>query len=242
MCWQPLNPCQVAFLPLPADPRLVPGGGAVEMAVSRGLAERANSGAVEGVEQVRPLLVWQAGRQGGWFESLISLLKSVGLPLHQWLALPGTHPFVSLPSLPCLPACLHHLAACPLQGPYRAVGQALEVIPRTLAQNCGANVIRTLTKLRAKHADAANCTYGINGEDRESWKGAWGGRQKSCRAWLLAGVGCLRASSGALHVQALPPPHHCWPSHHPPTPCLPRLPGMSRNSLHPQATAARLWT
>ena len=50
---------------LPADPRLVPGGGAVEMAVSRGLAERANSGAVEGVEQVRPRLVWQAGRGGG---------------------------------------------------------------------------------------------------------------------------------------------------------------------------------
>lgn len=30
------------------------------------------------------------------------------------------------------------------------VGAAMEVIPRTLAQNCGANVIRTLTKLRAK--------------------------------------------------------------------------------------------
>ncbi|KAI7839383.1 hypothetical protein COHA_006907 [Chlorella ohadii] len=81
------------------DPRLVPGGGAVEMAVSHGLAERANSGAVEGVEQ----------------------------------------------------------------GPYRAVGQALEVIPRTLAQNCGANVIRTLTKLRAKHAEAPDCTFGIDG-------------------------------------------------------------------------------
>jgi T-complex protein 1 subunit gamma len=70
------------------------------MAVSRGLAERVNSGAVEGVEQ----------------------------------------------------------------GPYQAVGQALEVIPRTLAQNCGANVIRTLTKLRAKHAENPTCTYGINGK------------------------------------------------------------------------------
>lgn len=37
------------------------------------------------------------------------------------------------------------------QWPYRAVAQALEVIPRTLAQNCGANTIRTLTELRAKH-------------------------------------------------------------------------------------------
>ena len=51
------------------------------------------------------------------------------------------------------------------QQPYRAVGVALEVIPRTLAQNCGANVIRTLTKLRAKHAEGAvgDCTFGING-------------------------------------------------------------------------------
>ena len=49
------------------------------------------------------------------------------------------------------------------QGPYRAVGAALEVIPRTLAQNCGANVIRTLTKLRARHAEPGGETYGIDG-------------------------------------------------------------------------------
>ncbi len=53
------------------------------------------------------------------------------------------------------------------QGPYRAVGTALEVIPRTLAQNCGANVIRTLTKLRAKHADSSDCTFGLNGNTGE---------------------------------------------------------------------------
>ena len=80
------------------DPRLVPGGGAVEMAISRRLAARANAGAVEGAEV----------------------------------------------------------------GPYKAVGQALEVIPRTLAQNCGANVIRTLTKLRAEHAEG-NATVGVDG-------------------------------------------------------------------------------
>lgn len=49
----------------------------------------------------------------------------------------------------------------------RAVAQALEIIPRTLAQNCGANTIRTLTTLRAQHA-AHNkpevCTWGIDGE------------------------------------------------------------------------------
>lgn len=50
-----------------------------------------------------------------------------------------------------------------VQWPYRAIASALEVIPRTLAQNCGANVIRTLTQLRAKHADPANCSWGING-------------------------------------------------------------------------------
>lgn len=37
------------------------------------------------------------------------------------------------------------------QWPYRAVAQALEIIPQTLAQNCGANTIRTLTNLRASH-------------------------------------------------------------------------------------------
>nr|QBH73660.1 chaperonin [Isotomurus palustris] len=52
------------------------------------------------------------------------------------------------------------------QWPYRAVVQALEVIPRTLAQNCGANVIRVLTALRAKHAAGAK-TWGINGETGE---------------------------------------------------------------------------
>lgn len=64
------------------DPRLVPGGGAVEMEVSRQLQDRS-------------------------------------------LSLAGTE-----------------------QWPYRGIGAALEVIPRTLAQNSGANVIKTLTKLR----------------------------------------------------------------------------------------------
>lgn len=59
-----------------------------------------------------------------------------------------------------------------IQGPYRAVAQALEIIPRTLAQNCGANTIRTLTALRAKHAshsvgDNGPCSWGINGETGE---------------------------------------------------------------------------
>eukprot|EP01032_Pedospumella_encystans_P012907 gene12907-14897_t len=47
--------------------------------------------------------------------------------------------------------------------PYAAVAAALEVIPRTLAQNCGANVIRLLTELRTKHTQADGSSWGVNG-------------------------------------------------------------------------------
>jgi len=63
----------------------------------------------------------------------------------------------------------HHLneKAGSIQGveqyPYLAVAKALEVIPRTLIQNCGANMIRTLTALRAKHAISGNQNLGVNG-------------------------------------------------------------------------------
>jgi len=51
------------------------------------------------------------------------------------------------------------------QWPYKAVATALEIIPRTLAQNCGANTIRSLTALRAKHAhEESHINWGINGE------------------------------------------------------------------------------
>jgi len=81
------------------DPRIVPGGGAVEMAVANLIQEKSKS------------------------------LTTI----EQW--------------------------------PYRAVVQALEVIPRTLAQNCGANIIRTLTALRSKHAAPDGLYFGINGEN-----------------------------------------------------------------------------
>jgi T-complex protein 1 subunit gamma len=79
------------------DPRLLPGGGATEIAISNAIAKEAEN--VEGVSK------WS----------------------------------------------------------YAAVGSALEVIPRTLAQNCGANVIRTLTELRAKHTQEGGHNWGING-------------------------------------------------------------------------------
>ena len=59
------------------------------------------------------------------------------------------------------------------QKPFMVVGDAMEVIPRTLAQNCGVSVIRTVTQLRAKHVSAYDeaaksgdyqpCNWGING-------------------------------------------------------------------------------
>jgi len=80
-----------------ANPKLLPGGGATEMAVSQALKEKAPS--IEGLQQI----------------------------------------------------------------PYAAVGQALEIIPQTLAENCGANVIRVVTSLRAKHANKEGTTWGIDG-------------------------------------------------------------------------------
>jgi T-complex protein 1 subunit gamma len=53
------------------------------------------------------------------------------------------------------------------QWPYKAVAQALEVIPRTLLQNCGVSTIRTMTSLRAKQAIRGNEFWGINGDTGE---------------------------------------------------------------------------
>ena len=55
-----------------------------------------------------------------------------------------------------------------VQLPYLAVAKALEVIPRTLAQNCGADVMRILTDLRNKHEnqeDKEKVFYGIDGNE-----------------------------------------------------------------------------
>ncbi|KAK9707924.1 TCP-1/cpn60 chaperonin family [Popillia japonica] len=78
-------------------------------------------------------------------------------------------------------AVAQHLLQKATHGPYRALAHALEIIPRTLAQNCGANTIRTLTALRAKHASHTDtttpCTWGIDGETGElveqKAKGIW---------------------------------------------------------------------
>ncbi|KAJ8968322.1 hypothetical protein NQ317_012882 [Molorchus minor] len=74
-----------------------------------------------------------------------------------------------------------HLLQKATHGPYRALAHALEIVPKTLAQNCGANTIRTLTALRAKHANHTDantpCTWGIDGETGDivemDKKGLW---------------------------------------------------------------------
>jgi len=82
------------------DPRLLPGGGATEMAVAAALeAYAADKAAAIGVHQL----------------------------------------------------------------PVRAVASAMEVIPRTLAKNCGAKVVRVITQLRAKHLADDDHAVGIDG-------------------------------------------------------------------------------
>ncbi|KAK5095513.1 T-complex protein 1 subunit gamma [Exophiala xenobiotica] len=49
------------------------------------------------------------------------------------------------------------------QWPYRAVADAMEVIPRTLIQNAGASPIRILTQLRAKQSEGKS-NYGVDGD------------------------------------------------------------------------------
>merc|ERR1719217_1406401 len=51
-----------------------------------------------------------------------------------------------------------------IAGAYKAAGESLEIISRTLLENCGADIIRIQTQLRAKHAAGANPTWGIDGE------------------------------------------------------------------------------
>ncbi|KAK2738390.1 T-complex protein 1 subunit gamma [Myotisia sp. PD_48] len=49
------------------------------------------------------------------------------------------------------------------QWPYKAVADAMEIIPRTLIQNAGANPIQILTALRAKQVEG-HSTWGVDGD------------------------------------------------------------------------------
>lgn len=48
---------------------------------------------------------------------------------------------------------------------YKAVADALEVIPRSLAHNCGADVVRVMTDLRSRHAAQGGLNWGIDGHN-----------------------------------------------------------------------------
>ncbi|KAI9659228.1 MAG: T-complex protein 1 subunit gamma [Alyxoria varia] len=59
------------------------------------------------------------------------------------------------------------------QWPYKAIAEAMEVIPRTLIENAGGSQIRALTQLRAKHAEGlesgaengrAGSSFGVDGD------------------------------------------------------------------------------
>lgn len=49
------------------------------------------------------------------------------------------------------------------QWPFKALAGALEIIPKILATNCGTDVVRTMTELRAKHSKPDGTFYGIDG-------------------------------------------------------------------------------
>lgn len=49
------------------------------------------------------------------------------------------------------------------QLPFKAIGYAMEAIPKTLAQNCGVDVVRTITELRSKHTTEEGKYYGLEG-------------------------------------------------------------------------------
>ena len=95
------------------DPKLLPGGGASEMALAK----------------VSFYLV-------SWF-----LFGYLRISSRKW--------FISFPQAL---AEKSKTVSGVEQWPYRAVAKALEIIPKTLAENCGENSIRVLTALRAAHA------------------------------------------------------------------------------------------
>jgi len=63
--------------------------------------------------------------------------------------------------------------------PFQAVAEAMEVIPRTLAQNCGCSVVRIVTDLRARHAQESeeSAYFGIEGNSGEIKN------MKECKVW-----------------------------------------------------------
>merc|ERR1711879_890473 len=73
-------------------------------------------------------------------------------------------------------ALAHHLrvSASNVPGqmafPYKAVAKALEVIPQTLANNCGADTIRVMTQFRAAHAEGNHTVAIVDANELNIWE------------------------------------------------------------------------
>ena len=73
------------------------------------------------------------------------------------------------------------------------------MIPRTLAQNCGTNLIRALTKLRAKHSEKGGSTFGIDGN-----KGARPGHILGLIDWSLSPAWTMQFQKAKGFLQSSP--------------------------------------
>ena len=138
------------------DPFLLPGGGATEMAIAQ---ELARAGPLEvAPPPTHPLPAPPSPLPPPPARKLPS--QSLEQPQEPWRSAQGR---VALTFAVAAAAAAAAQMTGVQQWPFISLGKALEVIPRTLAQNCGANVIRQMTVLRAKHRTLEESSWGIDG-------------------------------------------------------------------------------
>uniref|UniRef100_A0A8C7QBY0 T-complex protein 1 subunit gamma n=1 Tax=Oncorhynchus mykiss TaxID=8022 RepID=A0A8C7QBY0_ONCMY len=118
-------------------------------------------------QQMHPTVVISAYRQA--LDDMLNLLKEISTPVdvtRNVLLEPSLLPGGGATEMAVSQWLMERSKAITgvEQWPYRALAQALEVIPRTLIQNCGASTIRVLTALRAKHTQEDSVSWGVNGE------------------------------------------------------------------------------
>eukprot|EP00826_Nyctotherus_ovalis_P045209 TRINITY_DN4973_c0_g1_i1.p4 TRINITY_DN4973_c0_g1~~TRINITY_DN4973_c0_g1_i1.p4 ORF type:complete len:121 (+),score=35.12 TRINITY_DN4973_c0_g1_i1:349-711(+) len=76
------------------------------------------------------------------------------------------------------------------------VASAFEVIPRTLAQNSGTDVVRRLTELRERHAGGKGTSFGIDGNTGKI------ADMRDCNIWDPAAVK-KQATKSAIEVSCM---------------------------------------
>ncbi len=77
-------------------------------------------------------------------------LSLLSIPRYPHLASYVLNCFALFVTAPCFLVWVLQEVEGVQQWAFKAAASALEVIPRTLAQNCGANVVRVLTQLRVR--------------------------------------------------------------------------------------------